>query len=51
MLMDFEEAGAFRFWDAGELMDMVAHAGFCDVTATHGLGSPPQAVMVAARRR
>ena len=51
MLMDLEEAGAFHFWDAEELVEMVTRAGFCDVTATHGLGAPPQAVIVAARRR
>jgi ubiquinone/menaquinone biosynthesis C-methylase UbiE/pimeloyl-ACP methyl ester carboxylesterase len=49
-LLDLEEDGTFRFFDAGELVQLVRAAGFRDVRADEGFGDPPQAVVVSARR-
>jgi ubiquinone/menaquinone biosynthesis C-methylase UbiE len=49
-LIDFEEAGHFRFWDADELERAVTKAGFVDVCSKAVFGEPPQAVVVGARR-
>jgi ubiquinone/menaquinone biosynthesis C-methylase UbiE len=49
-LLDLEERGRFRFWDASELRFAVANAGFVDVEVRHGFGDPPQAVIVSAGR-
>jgi hypothetical protein len=50
-LLEFEEMGRFRFWDAGELIDEVRRAGFANVESTLSLGYPPQAVIVHATKR
>lgn len=50
-LLDLEEQGLFRFWDAAELVLLVEKAGFSDVEAAQAFGDPPQAVVVSARRR
>ena len=49
-LMHFEETGLFRFWDAGELVEMVKKAGFQNVRSERTFGTPPQAVVVSAER-
>jgi len=49
-LLDFEEDGTFRFFDPGELVQLVGAAGFRDVRADESFGDPPQAVVVSARR-
>ena len=49
-LMDLEETGHFRFWDAADLVDLIAGAGFSEVSVTVGFGDPPQAIVVAAKR-
>jgi ubiquinone/menaquinone biosynthesis C-methylase UbiE/pimeloyl-ACP methyl ester carboxylesterase len=49
-LLDFEEDGTFRFWDAGDIEQMAERAGFISVTSQRSLGSPPQAVVVSAQR-
>lgn len=49
-LLDLEEQGLFRFWDAAELVELVEKAGFIEVEAAHAFGDPPQAVVVSARR-
>ncbi len=49
-LLDLEERGRFRFWEASELRFAVANAGFVEVEARHEFGEPPQAVIVTARR-
>jgi hypothetical protein len=49
-LMQFEETGLFRFWDAGELSEMVKKAGFQNVRSERAFGTPPQAVVVSAER-
>ena len=48
--MHYEEAGLFRFWDAGELAEIVKKAGFRNVRSERAFGSPPQAVVVSAER-
>jgi ubiquinone/menaquinone biosynthesis C-methylase UbiE/pimeloyl-ACP methyl ester carboxylesterase len=50
-VLELEEAGSFRFWEANELTGMVAEAGFTEVKSTPSLGDPPQAVVVSAIRR
>lgn len=49
-ILSLEEQGRFRFWDRGELGDLVRACGFGRVRATHHLGDPPQALIVSARR-
>jgi ubiquinone/menaquinone biosynthesis C-methylase UbiE len=49
-LLDFEEAGTFRFFDADELVQLVRAAGFRDARVDDSFGDPPQAVVVSARR-
>jgi hypothetical protein len=50
-LLELEEMGRFRFWDTGELIDEVRHAGFANVGSTLSLGFPPQAVIVYGTKR
>ena len=50
-LLDLEEEGRFRFWDADELSDLVAAAGFDQVRSEPSFGDPPQAVVISAIRR
>lgn len=49
-LLELEEQGRFRFFDPGELRDLVARAGFVEVATELAFGDPPQAVVLAARR-
>ena len=49
-LLDLEESGVFRFWDADELGSLVSRAGF-EITGTHNsFGDPPQGVVISAVR-
>jgi ubiquinone/menaquinone biosynthesis C-methylase UbiE len=50
-LLDLEENGTFRFWDANEFTSLVADAGFDVLTVEPVFGNPPQAVVLAATRR
>jgi ubiquinone/menaquinone biosynthesis C-methylase UbiE len=50
-LLDLEESGTFRFWDAGELDALVRKAGFRTSRIDRAFGDPPQAVVVTAIRR
>ncbi len=50
-LLDLEEEGRFRFWDADELEKLVTAAGFEAVRSETAFGDPPQAVVISARRR
>jgi ubiquinone/menaquinone biosynthesis C-methylase UbiE len=50
-VLDFEEAGVFRFWDGDELATAVEEAGFAIVSVADAFGTPPQAVVVCAERR
>jgi SAM-dependent methyltransferase len=49
-LIDFEESGHFRFWNAIELEELVGKAGFVEVRSRAAFGEPPQAVVIGARR-
>ena len=49
-ILQLEESGMFRFWEADDLRDLVSNAGFTDVEVTNSLGSPPQALIVSATR-
>jgi ubiquinone/menaquinone biosynthesis C-methylase UbiE len=49
-LLDLEEQGRFRFFEAPELAALVESAGFGDVRPELAFGDPPQAVLVVARR-
>ena len=50
-LLDLEESGVFRFWDADELSQLVREAGFRVLRQNTSFGSPPQAVVLTAARR
>ena len=49
-ILDLEEQGQFRFWDADELAALVERCGFTDVKSELSFGDPAQAVVVSARR-
>lgn len=49
-LMDLEEDGTFRFWDAPEFAELLRGAGFRRVRTELALGEPPQAVIASAVR-
>lgn len=49
-LLELEEHGRFRFWDASELTRLLRVAGFRNVSEKGGLGDPPQAVIVTGER-
>jgi ubiquinone/menaquinone biosynthesis C-methylase UbiE len=49
-LLEHEEAGVFRFYDAKELAGLAESAGFEDVKRCVSFGSPGQAVIVAATK-
>jgi len=49
-LMQLEEEGRFRFFDAPELEQLVRRAGLEPVSSERGFGDPPQAVVLRARR-
>jgi ubiquinone/menaquinone biosynthesis C-methylase UbiE len=49
-ILQLEESGIFRFWEAAELRDLVSNEGFRDVEVTTSLGNPPQALIVSATR-
>jgi len=50
-LVDYEELGAFRFYDTRELARLVAKAGFQIQSTERAFGDPPQACIVVAKRR
>jgi ubiquinone/menaquinone biosynthesis C-methylase UbiE len=49
-ILDLEEEGHFRFWDADEFCELVQAAGFSCISTQLGLGDPPQAVVLTACR-
>jgi ubiquinone/menaquinone biosynthesis C-methylase UbiE len=49
-ILELEGAGAFHFMDPDELAEAVRCAGFEDVSTHRSLGTPPQAVVLSARR-
>lgn len=50
-LLDLEESGRFRFFDPEELVDLFEASGFEQIAVRRAFGDPPQAVIVAGRRR
>lgn len=49
-LLDLEEQGLFRFWDAAEVADMARDAGFTKINVVPAFGSPAQAWLLSAVR-
>jgi len=49
-LLDLEERGVFHFWDEDELRAMLEAADLEVVSARMAYGTPPQAIVVSARR-
>jgi hypothetical protein len=49
-LIDFEEMGEFKFWDADELSRLVRVAGFTGTSVVPAFGDPCQAFVVTARK-
>lgn len=49
-ILELEDVGAFHFLDPEELAEMVGRAGFEEIRVERALGSPAQAVVLAARR-
>jgi ubiquinone/menaquinone biosynthesis C-methylase UbiE len=46
-VLELEDAGAFQFWEADELIDLVSRSGFGEVEARKSLGNPPQAILLS----
>lgn len=49
-VLELEDAGAFQFWETGELIELVARSGFRKVGVGKSLGNPPQAILLSAVR-
>jgi hypothetical protein len=49
-VLELEDAGAFQFWEASELIELVTSSGFGKVEARKSLGNPPQAILLSAVR-
>lgn len=49
-LIELEEDGRFRFYDATALENLVAEAGFSRVHTFHAFGAPPTAILVRAEK-
>jgi SAM-dependent methyltransferase len=49
-ILEFEEQGAFAFWEPEELEELLQRAGFREVESQRSFGTPTQAVVVRARR-
>jgi SAM-dependent methyltransferase len=49
-VLDLEERGRFRFWDAPELARLVERAGFRGVKTRPSFGDPPQAIVLSAHK-
>ena len=49
-ILELEDSGAFHFWEPDELARLVRDCGFKATRTTRSLSTPPQAVVVAARR-
>ena len=50
LLLSMEERGLFHLPDGDDLVQMFRDAGFVDVGLEHGLGDPPQALVVHANK-
>jgi SAM-dependent methyltransferase len=49
-VLELEDAGAFQFWEAAELIELVTRFGFEKIDVRKSLGNPPQAILVSAVR-
>ncbi len=49
-LLDLEESGAFRFWEAEEFARLVRRAGFRKLEMRSAFGAPAQAIVLSAER-
>jgi ubiquinone/menaquinone biosynthesis C-methylase UbiE/dienelactone hydrolase len=49
-LLDLEERGVFRFWDAESLSRVLRRAGFREIEIEEAFGDPPQALVVRATK-
>jgi SAM-dependent methyltransferase len=49
-ILDLEEQGSFRFWDAGELVSLLRESGFVRTSSLPQFGDPPQAVIASGTR-
>ena len=49
-LLELEEKGLFKFWRREELVPLVREAGFRDLTVSHHLGDPTQAIVISGIR-
>jgi SAM-dependent methyltransferase len=49
-VLDLEERGRFRFWDASDLARLVERAGFRRVRTRPSFGDPPQAIVLSAHK-
>jgi SAM-dependent methyltransferase len=49
-VLDLEERGRFRFWDAPELARLVERAGFRRVKTRPAFGDPAQAIVLSAHK-
>jgi len=49
-LFELEEAGHFRFYACEELEELLADAGFVEITVLSGMGKPAQANIATARK-
>jgi ubiquinone/menaquinone biosynthesis C-methylase UbiE/pimeloyl-ACP methyl ester carboxylesterase len=49
-LFELEEDGYFRFYTSRELKELLEGAGFADISLRSSMGTPPQAVIAAAKR-
>ena len=49
-VLDLEERGRFRFWDASDLARLVERAGYRRVRTRPAFGDPPQAIVLSAHK-
>jgi hypothetical protein len=49
-VLELEDAGAFQFWEADELVELVTRYGFEKIDVRRTLGDPPQAILASALR-
>lgn len=50
-ILELEDEGRFRFWDASEFARVAIRSGFVEVRTERAFGSPPQAVVLSAIRQ
>jgi SAM-dependent methyltransferase len=50
-LLDLEEQGVFRFWDRGDLRQLLEAVGLQNVRVVRAYGSPPQVLVAVGTKR